>query len=52
MILKNLVEMEKSRRFMKENTDIYHTMLQKAEKRKDDIREIKNFSVDLSEKKN
>lgn len=51
MILKNLVEMEKSRRFMKENTDIYHTMLQKAEKRKDDIREIKNFSVDLSEKK-
>lgn len=50
MILQNLFRMEKSRRFMMENTKRYQTMLKKAEKRKEDVREIKNISIDLNHK--
>ena len=50
MIRLNLFEMESSRRFMIENTERYQAMIQKSEMRKDDIREIKNLSVDMNEK--
>lgn len=51
MIRVNLMEMEESRRFMMVNMGRYQTMIQKSEKRKDDVREIKNLSVDLNEKR-
>ena len=47
----NLLEMEISRKFMKDNMDIYHGYLKKQDKRKDDVREIKNLHINL-EKKN
>ena len=49
LIRLNLFDMEQSRRFMMVNTPRYHTMIQKTEKRKDDSREIKNFSVDMND---
>lgn len=49
MILKNLTEMEHSRRFMIRNTERYHTMMRKTEQRKDDVREIKNYQIDLNQ---
>ncbi len=46
----NLLEMEISRKFMKDNMEIYHGYLKKQEKRKDDVREIKNLYIDLDKK--
>lgn len=46
----NLLEMEISRKFMKDNMDVYHSYLKKQEKRKDDVREIKNLYIDLDKK--
>lgn len=46
----NLFEMEVSRKFMKDNVDAYHEYLKKQEKRKDDIREIKNLYIELDKK--
>ena len=46
----NLLEMEISRKFMKDNMDIYHSYLKKQEKRKDDVREIKNLYIELDKK--
>lgn len=46
----NLLEIEISRKFMKDNMDVYHGYLKKQEKRKDDVREIKNLYVDLNKK--
>lgn len=47
MILGNLYQMERSRKFMKENSERYQMIMKKTERRKDDVREIKNFHVDL-----
>lgn len=46
----NLLEMEISRKFMKDNMDVYHGYLKKQEKRKDDVREIKNLHIELNKK--
>ena len=46
----NLLEMEISRKFMKDNMDVYHGYLKKQEKRKDDVREIKNLYIDFNKK--
>lgn len=46
----NLYEMEVSRKFMKDNMDVYHSFLKKQEKRKDDVREIKNLYIDIDKK--
>ena len=43
----NLLEMEISRKFMRDNIDIYHGYLKKQEKRKDDVREIKNLHINI-----
>ena len=51
LVLINLYEMEVSRKFMMDNKERYFTMVKKAEKRKDDLRGIKNFYVDLNENK-
>ena len=50
-IRRNLLEMEISRKFMKDNMDVYHEYLKKQDKRKDDVREIKNLYIDLNKKK-
>lgn len=50
LIFNNLYEMEVSRKFMMDNKERYLTMIKKSDKRKDDVREIKNFYVDLNEK--
>ncbi len=50
MIRKNLCKMEQSRKFMKDNMDAYHLALKKKDKRKDDVREIKNLYIDLDKK--
>lgn len=50
LIRKNVYEMEVSRKFMQDNMDAYHTFLKKQEKRKDDVREIKNLYIDLDKK--
>ena len=47
---RNLLEMEISRKFMKDNMDVYHGYLKKQDKRKDDVREIKNLYIDLDKK--
>ena len=47
----NLYEMEVSRKFIIDNKDRYQEMLKKAEKRRTDLRGIKNFYVDLNEKR-
>lgn len=49
LLISNLYEMEVSRKFMMDNKNNYQDMVQKADKRKDDVREIKNFQVDLNE---
>lgn len=49
-IRENLYEMEVSRKYMMDNTERYHTFLKKQEKRKDDVRDVKNFYVDLNDK--
>lgn len=49
LLISNLYEMEVSRKFMIDNKDNYQDMMKKADKRKDDVREIKNFQVDLNE---
>lgn len=49
LIFRNLYEMEVSRKFMMDNRERYLMMIKKSDKRKDDIREIKNFYVDLKE---
>jgi hypothetical protein len=46
----NLLEMEISRKFMRDNMDIYHGYLKKQEKRKEDVREIKNLYIDVTKK--
>lgn len=46
----NLLEMEISRKFMRDNMDVYHEYLKKQDKRKDDVREIKNLYIDLNKK--
>lgn len=46
----NLLEMEISRKFMRDNVDVYHAYLKKQEKRKDDVREIKNLYIELDKK--
>lgn len=46
----NLLEMEISRKFMRDNMDIYHGYLKKQEKRKEDVREIKNLYIDITKK--
>jgi hypothetical protein len=51
MIRNNLYAMEVSRKYIMDNKPRYVTMLKKTEKRKDDVREIKNFQVDLNDKK-
>lgn len=50
LIRLNLFEMEVSRKYMKDHMDIYHDALKKQEKRKDDVREIKNLHIDLNKK--
>lgn len=51
LLFNNLYEMEVSRKFMMDNKERYLTMIKKSDKRKDDLREIKNFYVDLNEPK-
>lgn len=46
----NLLEMEISRKFMRDNMDVYHEYLKKQDKRKDDVREIKNLYIDINKK--
>lgn len=50
MIRSNLYQMEQSRKFIMDNKERYQIMMQKSEKRKDDVRAIKNFYVDCNEK--
>lgn len=50
-IRKNLYEMEVSRKFMIDHMENYHTFIKKQERRKDDVRDIKNLHVDLDENK-
>lgn len=52
LLLTNLYEMEASRKFMMDNKERYLIMVKKADKRKDDVREIKNFYVQLNEQEN
>lgn len=49
LLIANLYEMEVSRKFMMDNKERYQTMVSKSEKRKDDVREIKNFQIDLND---
>lgn len=51
LIFHNLYEMEVSRKFMMDHTERYLAMMKKSDKRKDDLREIKNFYVDLNDQK-
>lgn len=46
----NLLETEISRKFMKDNMEVYHGYLKKQEKRRDDVREIKNLYIELDKK--
>ncbi|MDO4553964.1 MAG: hypothetical protein Q4B70_02315 [Lachnospiraceae bacterium] len=47
LFLTNLYEMEKSRKFMMDNKARYQEMIDKAERRREDLRGIKNYYVDL-----
>lgn len=49
LLIKNLYQMEVSRSFLMKHKKDYEIMMKKMDKRKEDVREVKNFYVDLNE---